>query len=82
MYAKPKRAPRPRGGGLGGPKAMEGPSPMRQGPLWSPSGRGPLAHAAGVSVVPKRKRPPRPCGGGLGVPKAREAPSPMRRGSR
>ena len=55
---------------------------MRRGPRWSPSERGPLAHAAGASVVPKRRRPPRPCGGGLGGPKAKEARSPMQWGPR
>ena len=55
---------------------------MRWGPPWSQSEGGPLAHAVGASVVPKRRRPPRPCGGGLGDPKAKEAPSPMRWGPR
>ena len=47
---------------------------MLQGPWWSQSEGGPLAHVAGASVVPKRRRPPCPCGGGLGGPKAKEAP--------
>ena len=34
---------------------------MRWGPRWSQSEGGPLAHALGASVVPKRRRPPRPC---------------------
>ena len=49
---------------------------MRRGSLWSQSEGGPLAHAAGASVFPKRRRPPRPCSGCLGGPKAKEAPSP------
>ena len=36
---------------------------MRWGLRWSQSEGGPLAHAVGASVVPKRRRPPRPCGG-------------------
>ena len=55
---------------------------MRRGTRWSQSGGGPLAHAAGASVLPNRGRPPHPCGEGLGGPKAEEAPSPMRRGPR
>ena len=51
---------------------------MRRRPRWPQGGRGPLAHEAGASVVPKRRRPPRPCGGGLGGPKPKEARSPMR----
>ena len=63
---------------------------MRQGPEWSQSGGGPLAHVAGASVVPKqkrplahvagasvvakRKKPPRPRGGGPLGPKVSEAP--------
>ena len=53
---------------------------MRWGPRWSQSEGGPLAHAVGASVVPKRRRPPRPRGGGLGGPKAKEAPTPTRCG--
>ena len=79
---KRRRPPRLSGGGLGGPKAMEAPSPQRRGPRWSQSDGGPLASAAGASVIPKRWRPPRPSGGGLGGPKAMEAPSPQRRGPR
>ena len=85
-----RRPPRPCGGGLGGPKTEDAPSPMRWGtrwpsPMgralwWSPSGRDPLAHAAQASVVPKRRRPPRPFGGGLGGQKKVQAPLPMRRG--
>ena len=55
---------------------------MRWGPRWSLNEAGPLAHAAGAPVVPKRKRPSRPCGGGHGGPKAKAAPSPMRWGPR
>ena len=55
---------------------------MRQGPQFSQSEGGPLAHAAWAPVVPKRRRPPRPCGKGLSGPKAKEVPSPMRRGPR
>ena len=55
---------------------------MRSGPRWSQSEGGPLTHAVGASVVPKRRRPPRPCGGGLGGPKTKEAPAPMRWGPR
>ena len=95
---KRRRPPRLSGGGLGGPKAQEAPSPQRRGPRcpkakeapspqrrgprWSQSQRGPLAPAAGASVVPKRRRPPRLNGGGLGDPRAKEAPSPQRRGPR
>ena len=79
---KRKRPPRLSGGGLGGPKAKEAPSPQRRGPRWSQSPKGPLASAAGASVVPKPKRPPRLSGGGLGGPKTKEAPSPQRRGPR
>ena len=79
---KRRRPPRLSGGGLGGPKAKEAPSPQRRGPRWSQSQRGPLASAAGASVVPKPRRPPRLSGGGLGGPKAKEAPSPQRRGPR
>ena len=53
---------------------------MRWRPWCSQSEGGPLAHAMGASVVPKRRRPPRPCVGGLGGPKAKEAPSPMQWG--
>ena len=88
---KTEEAPTPCGGALGGPKeekvptpmrpkTEEAPTPIRRGPWWSGSGGGPIAHAAGASVVPKRRRPPRPCGRGLGGPKAKQAPSPMRRG--
>ena len=73
---------RKRGGGTGDPKAKEDPSPMRRGPRWPHSEGGPLAHAAGAPVVPKRKRPPSPCGGGPGGPKAKGAPSSMRWGPR
>ena len=55
---------------------------MGPGPRWSQSEGGPLAHAAGASMVPKRRRPPRRWGGGLGVRKAKEAPLPMRPGLR
>ena len=55
---------------------------MRHGHWWSQSEGGPLAHAAGASVVPKPWRPPRPCGGGLAGPKEKEAPSPMQWGPR
>ena len=47
---------------------------MPQGPRWSQSEGGLLAHAAGASVVRKRNRPPRTCGGGLDGAKAKEAP--------
>ena len=53
---------------------------MRRGPPWSQSGKGPLADAAGASLIPKRRRPARPRGGGLGGPKTEEAPAPTRRG--
>ena len=79
---KRRRPPRLSGGGLGGPKAKEAPSPQRRGPWRSHSEGGPLASAAGASVVPKPKRPPRPSGGGLGGPEEKEAPSPQRRGPR
>ena len=70
VHVVPKRSrpPRPCGGGLGGPKAKEAPSPPWRGPRWSQSERGRLNHAAGASVVPKRRRPSRPCGGGPGGP--------------
>ena len=55
---------------------------MQRGPQCSQSEGGPLAHAAGAPLIPKRRRPPGPCGGGLSVPKAKEAPSPVRRGPR
>ena len=55
---------------------------MRRGPRWSLSEGGPLAHAAGAPVIPKRKKPPLPCSGGLGGPKVEEPPSPIRRGPR
>ena len=55
---------------------------MRRGTRWFQSEGGPLAHAAGASVVPKWKRRPRPCSGGLGGPEVEEAPSPMRQGAR
>ena len=80
MTPKRRRPPRLSGGGLGAPKAKEAPSPQRRGPRWSQSERGPLASAAGTSMVPKSKEPPRLSGGGLGDPKAEEAPSPQRRG--
>ena len=76
MIPKRERPPRLSGGGLGGPKAKEAPSPQRRGPRWSQSPGGPLASAAGASMVPKRKRPPRLSGGGLDGPKAKKAPSP------
>ena len=82
MVPKRKRPPRLSGGGLGGPKAKGAPSPQRRGPRRSQSQEGPLALAAGASVIPKRKRPHRLSGGGLGDPKAKEAPSPQRRGPR
>ena len=47
---------------------------MLQGPRWSQSEGGPLAHAVGAAMVPKGRRPSRPCGGGLGGPKMGEAP--------
>ena len=50
---KAMRPPRPCGGDLGGPKAKEAPSPMRRGPWWSQSEGGPLAYAAGASVITK-----------------------------
>ena len=53
---------------------------MRRGPRWSPSGGGPLAHAAQASVVPKRRRTPRPCGTGPDGPNTKEASPPLRRG--
>ena len=78
---KAKEAPSPQRMGPGGPKAKEAPSPRRRGPRlaeekeapspqqrvprWSQSEGGPLASAAGASVVPKPKRPPRLSGGGL-----------------
>ena len=82
MVPKRKRPPRLSGGGLGGPKAKEVPSPQRRGPRWSQSEEGPLASAEGASVNPKRKRPPCLSRGGLDGPKTREAPSPQRRGPR
>ena len=63
VVPKRRRSPRPCGGGLGGPKAKEAPSPMRRGPWWSQSEGGLLADVARASVIHKRKRPPRPCGG-------------------
>ena len=80
MVPMRRRPPRLSGGGLGGPKAKEAPSPQRPGPRWSQSQGGPLASAEGASMVPKRRRPPRLSGGGLGGPKAKETPSPQRRG--
>ena len=50
---------------------------MRRGPRWSQSERGPHAHAAGASVIPKRRRPPRPCDGASVVPKRRRPPRPV-----
>ena len=47
------RLQRPCGGGLGGPKAKEAPTPTRWGPRWSQSEGGPHAHAVGASVVPE-----------------------------
>ena len=82
MVPKRWRPPRLNGGGLGSPKTKEAPSLQRRGPRWSQSDGGPLASAAGGSVVPKRWRPPRLSGGGLCDPKAKEAPSPQRRGPR
>ena len=82
MVPKRKRPLCLSGGGPGGPKAQEAPSPQRRGPRWSQSEGGPLASAAGASMVPKRKRPPRLSGGGLDGPKAKKAPSPQRRGPR
>ena len=73
---------RPWGAGFGGPQADQAPSPMRRGPRWTQSGRGPLAHGAEASVVPKRRRPPRPRGVSLGGPKTEGAAAPMRRGPR
>ena len=55
---KAREAPSPMWGDLGGSKAQEAPSPMRWGPWWSQSEGGPLAHAVGASVIPKRRRPP------------------------
>ena len=82
MIPKRRRPPRLGGGGLDGPKAEEAPSPQRRGPRWSHSEEGPIASAAGASVVRKRKRPHRLSGGGLGDAKAKEAPSLERRGAR
>ena len=82
MIPKRRRPPRLSGGGLGGHKAEEAPSPQRRGPRWSQSEKGALASAEGALVVPKRRRPPRLSGGGLGDPKAKEAPSPPRGGPR
>ena len=53
MVPKRRRPPRLSGGGLIGPKAKEAPSPQRRGPRWSQSQRGPLASAAGASMVRK-----------------------------
>ena len=80
MIPKRKSPPRLSGGGLGDPKEQGAPSPQQRGPRWSQSGRGPLASAAGASVIPKRKRPPHLIGGGLGDPKEQGAPWPQRRG--
>ena len=71
VVPKRRRPPSPCGGGPGGPKAKEAPTPMRWGPRWSQSEEGPLAHAVGAPVVSKRRRPPRARGGGLGGPKVK-----------
>ena len=71
MVPERRRPPRLSGGGLGGSKAKEAPSPQRRGPRWSQSQRGPLASAEGASVVPKPKRPPRLSRGGLDGPEAK-----------
>ena len=49
---------------------------MRWGPPWSPKEGGPLAHAVGSPVVPKRRRPPRPSL----LPYATTGPPPHGRG--
>ena len=46
---------------------------------WSQHEGGPLAHAVGAPVVPKRREPSRRCGRGLGGPKANAALTPLRR---
>ena len=81
MVPKPRRPPRPSGGGLGGPEEKEAPSPQRRGPRWPQSPGGPLASAAGASMVSKRKRPPRLSGGGLDGPQAKEAPTALAAGA-
>ena len=43
VVPKPRRPPRPSGGGLGGPEEKEAPSPQRRGPRWSQSEGGPPA---------------------------------------
>ena len=53
VVPKRRRPPRPRGGGLGDPKAKETPSPMLRGPRWFQSEGGPPADAVRASVIPK-----------------------------
>ena len=53
VVPKRRRPPRPCGGGLGGPKAKEAPSPMLRGPRWFQSEGGPPADAVRASVIPK-----------------------------
>ena len=65
MVPKRRRPPGLSGEGLKCPKAEESPSPQRRGPRWSQSERGPLASAAGASMVPKPRRPHRLSGAGL-----------------
>ena len=61
MVPKRRRPPRLSGGGLSGPKAAEAsmvpksnePPRLSGGDLGGPNGGGPLASAAGASVIPK-----------------------------
>ena len=83
MVHKPRRPPRPSGGGPGWSQSKGGPLAHAAGaPVVSKRGR-PLCPAAGASVIPKRRRPARPCGGGPGGVSSYPhvvSPSPKRRG--
>ena len=92
VVPKRRRPPRSCGGGLGGPKVEEAPSPglnVKQAPAptrraarWSQREGGTRAHATGALMTQTRRRPPRPCLGGLGDPNMQEVPAPTWRGPR
>ena len=59
VVPKRRRPPCPCGGGFGGPKAKEAPSPTRWVPRWSQSKGGPSTSGGGLGG-PKAKEAPSP----------------------